>query len=52
MGKMKEILAYLMIALCLCEVAQNQANAVEVVQEVIFVMMMVRMRKLFWTLSR
>ena len=35
MGKMKKILAYLMITLCLCEVAQNQANAVEVVQEVI-----------------
>lgn len=32
---MKKILAYLMITLCLCEVAQNQANAVEVVQEVI-----------------
>lgn len=35
MGKMKKILVYLMITLCLCEVAQNQANAVEVVQEVI-----------------
>lgn len=35
MGKMKKILAYLMITLCLCEVVQNQANAVEVVQEVI-----------------
>lgn len=35
MKKMKKMLAYLMITLCLCEVVQSQANAVEVVQETI-----------------